>query len=105
MGSCWCNWLVPALGSETEMRKNCKANWFETLNDALESELLTELWPLGSNIGYGETVQHIVEDGRDLRLISVYRNENGMYERVITYVTGINPFPQPLIDHNSYLGK
>jgi hypothetical protein len=80
-----------------------RKNWFETLNDALESELLTELWPLGSNIGYGETVQHIVEDYLDLRLISVYRNENGMYERPVTYVTGINQNPKPLIDHNSYI--
>ena len=65
-----------------------RKNWFDTLNESLESEQLVDLWPLGSNIGYGETVQHIVEDGKNLRLISVYRNDNGMYERAISYITG-----------------
>lgn len=60
-----------------------KNNWFETLNDALESENLIELWPLGSNIQYGETVHHIVNN----RLISVYRNEKGQYERPVHYST------------------
>lgn len=65
-----------------------KKNYFDTLNAALESENLVELWPLGSNINYGETIQHIVKDGDDLRLISVYReNVNGRYERPVTYLT------------------
>ncbi len=72
-----------------------KKNWFATLNDALESEGLVELWPLGSNIKYGETVQHVVATGfyrgkRQTpvrRLISVYRNELGSYERPVTYLT------------------
>jgi hypothetical protein len=63
-------------------------NFFETLNAALESENLVSLWPLGSNIQYGDTVQHIVESGKDLILISVYRdNVNGKYERPIHYKT------------------
>ena len=65
-----------------------KQNWFQTLNASLESENLVNLWPLGSNINYNQTVQHIVEDGDFYRLISVYRNENGLYERAITYITG-----------------
>ena len=68
-------------------------NWFETLNDALSAEGLVDLWPLGSNIGYGETVYHIVEDlvnhkvHPGTRLISVYRDETGRYERPIHYST------------------
>lgn len=58
-------------------------NFFPTLNESLESEGLVEQWPLGSNINYGDTVSHIVND----TLISVYRDERGMYERPIHYKT------------------
>lgn len=58
-----------------------KQNFFPTLNESLESEGLVEKWPLGSNMNYGETVRHIVGD----TLISVYRDERGMYERPIHY--------------------
>lgn len=61
--------------------------WFNTLNEALESELLTELWPLGTNINYGETVRIHVEDGNKIRMISVYRNDEGLYERPTHYLT------------------
>lgn len=64
-----------------------KPNWFETLNQALESEGLVDLWPLGSNVGYGENVRHHVVDGDVERLISVYRETDGRYERPIHYVT------------------
>lgn len=65
-----------------------KKNFFETLNQALESENLVKLWPVGSNINYGETIQHIVENGDETRLISVYRdNVNGRYERPVHYRT------------------
>mgnify|MGYP000044087677 FL=1 len=60
-----------------------KQNFFKSLNEALESEGLVEKWPLGSNINYGDTVRHIV----DGTLISVYRDERGMYERPIHYKT------------------
>jgi len=65
-------------------------NWFPTLNDALEAEGLVSLWPLGSNIGYGETVRHVVEDNSTGRYvtISVYRAEDGRYERPIHYDAG-----------------
>ena len=61
--------------------------WFDTLNEALESEKLVELWPLGLNINYGQTVQAYVTDKRKTRLISVYRDERGLYERPIHYIT------------------
>ena len=60
-----------------------KQNFFPTLNESLESEGLVEQWPLGSNINYGDTVRHIVDN----TLISVYRDERGMYERPIHYST------------------
>lgn len=70
-----------------------KQNWFPTLNSALEAEGLVELWPMGLNISYGENVRFTVEIspavGRKrakYRLISVYRNTNGMYERPVNYM-------------------
>jgi len=62
-------------------------NWFPTLNEALEAEDLVELWPLGENINYGETSRQFVPDGKYLRMISVYRDERGMYERPVHYMT------------------
>ena len=63
-------------------------NWFQTLNEALESESLVELWPLGTNIGYSETGRVLVEDSENYRLISIYRDETGRYERPVHYITG-----------------
>lgn len=62
-------------------------NWFPTLNEALESEGLVDLWPLGENIRYGETKRQFSPDGAYLRMISVYRDERGMYERPVHYMT------------------
>ena len=70
---------------------------FPTLNQALAAsgpECLV-LWPLGSNVGYNETVRHLVETGvllgkrqvPEMRVISVYRDERGMYEEAVTYIT------------------
>jgi hypothetical protein len=56
-------------------------NYFDTLNQALESEGLVDQWITGTNINYGETVQ--VNTGE--RLISVYRKSNGRYERPVHY--------------------
>lgn len=63
-------------------------NWFDTLNEALESEGLLELWPLGRNIAYGETSALTVEHNGEYRYISVYRSEMGRYERPIAYSAG-----------------
>lgn len=59
-----------------------KQNWFDTLNQALESEDLVDKWPLGLNIGYGE---HARVDTDDNIHISIFRETNGMYERPIHY--------------------
>lgn len=63
------------------MKRLSKQNWFETLNQSLESENLINYWPLGLNISYGETVR-FVADGR---LISVTRENDGRYERPVHY--------------------
>ena len=70
---------------------------FSTLNQALAAGHpdCVALWPLGSNIGYNETVRHLIETGDVYgrgklpvcRLISVYRDERGFYEEAITYLT------------------
>lgn len=68
--------------------------WYPTLNSALDSQGLTEYWPLGSNINYGQTVSHMVQTGTKIKrgkevpvmkFISVYRNEVGSYEAPISY--------------------
>jgi hypothetical protein len=59
-----------------------KQNWFETLNSALESEGLVDLWPLGTNVSYGENVRFTTDCNRH---ISVYRENDGRYERPIHY--------------------
>jgi hypothetical protein len=58
-------------------------NWFATLNDALDSEGLLDLWPLGANLNYGQTVG-LAKDGKWL---SVYRDDQGRYERPVHYAT------------------
>ena len=63
-----------------------KTNWFETLNQALASEGLVDLWD-GTPIAYGESVRRHVDDGsRHGRVISIYRHDTtGRYERPVTY--------------------
>jgi hypothetical protein len=61
-----------------------RQNWFDTLNQALESENLTDLWPFGLNIGYGETARFTTDCNR---LISVFRETDGRYERPVHYKT------------------
>lgn len=58
-------------------------NWFATLNDALDSEGLLDMWPLGLNINY-DTTQGLASGGR---WISVTRDNAGRYERPIHYAT------------------
>lgn len=70
-------------------KKMSKQNWFETLNASLESENLIELWDIYQNISYGQTFSGVVvEDGKNYRHISIYRNDNGLYERPTTYLCG-----------------
>lgn len=65
------------------MKKPLKQAYFPTLNAALESEGLVDDWTLGLNIRYGETARIISNN----RVISVYRDNRGMYERPINYST------------------
>ena len=58
-------------------------SWFPTLNEALDSEALTEMWPLGVNVPYDTTVGLAAKG----RWISVTRDNAGRYERPIHYVT------------------
>lgn len=38
-----------------------KANWFPTLNEALDAEGLIQTWPVGRNLNYGETESYACE--------------------------------------------
>jgi hypothetical protein len=61
-----------------------KQNWFETLRAALDAEGLNDKWPLGLNLSYGETARFVTPD---FYLISVYRSNDGRYERPVWYST------------------
>jgi hypothetical protein len=60
-----------------------KRNYFETLSDALDAESLNDIWPLGVNVNYGQTIGLAVNG----RWISVYRDDAGRYERPVHYAT------------------
>lgn len=64
--------------------------YYNTLNEALaaENETLVELFPLGLNLNYGQTVR-FVKDGV---FCAVYRNEQGMYEKAISYASKCKDF-------------
>ena len=59
--------------------------YFDTLNAALASEGLLDAWPIYASltVPYGATVG-LTHSGR---WISVYRNEQGRYERPVHYAT------------------
>jgi hypothetical protein len=57
--------------------------YFDTLNAALASEGLLDAWPMTASVSYGATVG-LAHSGR---WISVYRNEQGRYERPVHYAT------------------
>ena len=65
------------------LKRVVKGNWFNTLNESLDSEGLVDLWPLGLNLGYNETASCAV----DGTFMTVYRDSRGMYERVVHYPT------------------
>lgn len=67
-----------------------KTNWFNTLNEALESESLLNMWytnnpPINYNEVYGYTFE---DDTKYGHYISIYRDERGMYERPVHYSRG-----------------
>jgi hypothetical protein len=67
-------------------------NWFASLNEALLSENLLEVmgdYLITGGINYGETHCFTVDDGSKYGyLISIYRDERGLYERPIHYPRG-----------------
>ena len=65
-------------------------NYFETLNQALQSEGLLETWQVHfAAIAYGCTFNYTVEDGTKYgHFVSIYRDETGRYERPIHYNRG-----------------
>jgi hypothetical protein len=64
-----------------------KQNWFNSLNDSLESEDLLESWDISfSPINYGETKSWTWEDGTKYgHFITIYRDDQGRYERPVHY--------------------
>lgn len=64
-----------------------KKNWFNTLNEALEAEGLIESWDCTwPGIQYGQNVSYTWQDGtKHGRFISIFRDNNGMYERPVHY--------------------
>jgi len=75
-----------------EGSRHSKQNWFPTLNAALEAEGLIDFWPFGQNISYGETARINYEDETGHpRVMVIYRNDTGMYERPVHYDTKSRP--------------
>lgn len=68
--------------------------YHQTLNAALEAtnEALVSLWPVGFNIGYGETGRCVVDN----TFISVYRDERGLYETAVSYASKCDNFQHVL---------
>lgn len=60
-----------------------KKNWFNTLNEALESEGLVHMWPFGLSMSY-DSNERIIKDGV---FMTIYRDSDGRYERPISYKT------------------
>jgi hypothetical protein len=59
-------------------------NYFDTLNDALASESLLDIWPLTASVPYGATIGFATAG----RWISIYRDGvTGQYERPVHYAT------------------
>ena len=62
-------------------------NWFDTLNQALESEGLLDSWEVSFDpINYGETFSYTFDNGTKYgHYVTVYRDETGRYERPVHY--------------------
>lgn len=69
------------------MTRKAQQNWFPTLNTALEAEGLLEAWDcVYTPIQYGETRTFTWQDGSTYgRLVSIYRETDGRYERPVHY--------------------
>jgi len=66
------------------------ANYFDTLNSALQSEGLLETWQIHFDpIKYGQTFGYTFQDGTKYgHYVSIYRDDSGRYERPIHYKRG-----------------
>ena len=64
-----------------------KSNWFNTLNEALESEGLLYTWDCAMpGINYDHTYGYRFDDGSEYGYyVSITRDNRGMYERPIHY--------------------
>lgn len=64
-----------------------KQNWFETLNEALESEGLLDTWETHfPPIAYNSNCSYTFQDGSKYgKFISIYRDNSGKYERPVHY--------------------
>lgn len=62
-------------------------NWFDTLNQALESEGLLDSWEVSFDpINYGETFSYTFDNGTKYgHYVTIYRDETGRYERPVHY--------------------
>lgn len=59
-------------------------NYFQTLNAALDSENLIDIWPIAASVPYGATIGFAIAG----RWISIYRDGvTGLYERPVHYAT------------------
>lgn len=67
-----------------------KTNWFNTLNEALDSEGLLNTWYISNPpIGYNKVYTYTFKDNTKYgHYISIYRDERGMYERPVHYSRG-----------------
>jgi hypothetical protein len=63
-------------------------NWFNTLNDSLESEGLVEAFPVGINLNYGQVFRGCVNG----LFFTITRDNNGLYERPIKYNSKMEDF-------------
>ena len=65
-----------------------KPNWVDTLNAALEAESLIDHWDcLWAPINYGETRVFYYEANGYYHRASIFRENNGKYERPVHYIT------------------
>lgn len=62
-------------------------NWFDTLNEALESEGLVNTWEIHfPAIGYDSSYSWTWDNGTKYgHYITIYRDSNGKYERPVHY--------------------
>lgn len=63
-------------------------NWFNTFNEALTSENLIDLLPTGVNLAYGQILRCAVSG----TFFTVFRDQDGRYERPIQYKTKMQDF-------------